>query len=977
MKAKQNKKGMNKLVLLLLALALVIAFAIYHSNASTRTAGSSKNKDDELIEEQFASLTPIRLGASEFIVDLPAGYTRQPLSQEAISQGQVGTYTCENNDMVVDVYNLPLIDRPSTLTTFAEKEASVHNADLKFDVVDGTMVAYFASEQEFDGTACQTMTYLLSADSGYVVLVLHQPSGNLVELGRRIFRSLRACDSFQLGESPYSIMISDDFIRDELTFDEAFEGHYGHYRSASSLVDIDLSQYRKADQPDTLATFAAQEAAKRDMQATTENINGIVVMTYACQEQYDGQVYNGRSYMFETDDSYIKLTFLMDGEGAAEEVSNIINTLAKRLQLGSSRYYLSVSGDYEAGKINQEDQVGAFSCKRTKLAFDVYEVSKEGKPASLQGYASQQASSYKAKAAVGELNNNEVAYYRVTQKDKETLSFVLDNAEQNTYLKVVFRLASFDQVDAALEIMQTLQSKPTVQLSGTPYTLTVPNDLIVGIVKHADSGQVGSYFGSESPVEFDVYEIAKTSEKLDTFATKRAKKHGGTAVLGTMGGANVAYYTSTRDCNGQDRNALTLLIDAGNAYEEVIFWLDDTPALELLDTIRSLKSRDEASAKTSAMLLRAESVQAQEQTDTVRIGVFEPTSGTYATGGKWETLGIDYAHQETPTVEIDGKTYKVELVKVDDGSSEESAAAAAEQLVKENVSVVLGSFNNVTSLAGSPYFADANIPAIGMSCTGPSITDGKAHYFRICYTDFSAGTLLASYAANELDAKTVYTLSEAGNEHDRSISHSFGQYFKYRGGTVLEGSFESGEKDFRPFLKEAIGEGVDVMFCPLTTKAGVELVKQAAELNVPFPILGTNQWDNKDKVAKAAKGTDLKVVISSLYTEGVSEPFDKGFKKWLKSDSSRLAANGGTNAIFSPTGMGYDGYYTALEALKAAGSTNPLYVMNALSRVSFTGITGSISFTSEGNADRGTVFMKTVNTDTGKWEYQMEYRVKK
>ena len=47
---------------------------------------------------------------------------------------------------------------------------------------------------------------------------------------------------------------------------------------------------------------------------------------------------------------------------------------------------------------------------------------------------------------------------------------------------------------------------------------------------------------------------------------------------------------------------------------------------------------------------------------TVKIGVFEPQSGDNGAGGKQEVLGMQYANTKTPTVEIGGETYNVELV---------------------------------------------------------------------------------------------------------------------------------------------------------------------------------------------------------------------------------------------------------------------------------------------------------------------------
>ena len=45
----------------------------------------------------------------------------------------------------------------------------------------------------------------------------------------------------------------------------------------------------------------------------------------------------------------------------------------------------------------------------------------------------------------------------------------------------------------------------------------------------------------------------------------------------------------------------------------------------------------------------------------IKIGVFEPATGDSASGGKKEMLGMQYANAETPTVEIGGETYQVEL----------------------------------------------------------------------------------------------------------------------------------------------------------------------------------------------------------------------------------------------------------------------------------------------------------------------------
>ena len=133
-----------------------------------------------------------------------------------------------------------------------------------------------------------------------------------------------------------------------------------------------------------------------------------------------------------------------------------------------------------------------------------------------------------------------------------------------------------------------------------------------------------------------------------------------------------------------------------------------------------------------------------EKAAVVKIGVFEPASGDNGAGGKQETLGIQYANSVTPTVEIGGKEYKVQLEIVDNESSNDKAVTAASELISKGVSVVLGSYGSGVSIAASDTFAAANVPAIGVTCTNPQVTLGNEHYFRICFLDPFQGTVLAN-----------------------------------------------------------------------------------------------------------------------------------------------------------------------------------------------------------------------------------------
>ena len=80
-----------------------------------------------------------------------------------------------------------------------------------------------------------------------------------------------------------------------------------------------------------------------------------------------------------------------------------------------------------------------------------------------------------------------------------------------------------------------------------------------------------------------------------------------------------------------------------------------------------------------------------------------------------------------------------------------------------------------------------------------------------------------------------------------------------------------------------------------------------------------------------------------------------------------MTNNGGDDTIAAVTAMGYDAYYVALEALKAAGSPDKGAVKAALPGVTYTGVSGDIAFDDIGDAIRDTAYIKTSDNAAGAW----------
>ena len=352
----------------------------------------------------------------------------------------------------------------------------------------------------------------------------------------------------------------------------------------------------------------------------------------------------------------------------------------------------------------------------------------------------------------------------------------------------------------------------------------------------------------------------------------------------------------------------------------------------------------------------------------VKIGVFEPLTGDNGAGGKQEVLGMQYANYVQPTVDINGETYQVELEIVDNRTSAENGPSAAAELINKDVSIVLGSYGSGVSMSGGTVFAEAGVPAIGVTCTNPQVTSDCDVYFRICFLDPFQGTVLANYAYKELGVETAYLLGMLGSDYDQGLIYYFTQAFEALGGTVVAENFPEGNANFVSYINNAKSADAGVIFCPVSINYAQLIVEAAAAQGFEGAILGSDTLDS-NMVVEAAKGTDTKLYVTTFYQEGGAPEFDKGIKEWINANPDALTNNGGNDMIAAVTAMGYDAYFTALEAIKAAGSTKPADILAALPGVTYSGISGEIAFDDIGDAKRDAAYIKTANTETGEWDF--------
>lgn len=358
--------------------------------------------------------------------------------------------------------------------------------------------------------------------------------------------------------------------------------------------------------------------------------------------------------------------------------------------------------------------------------------------------------------------------------------------------------------------------------------------------------------------------------------------------------------------------------------------------------------------------------------DVIKIGVFEPQTGENGGGGIQELQGARYANELRPTVTIDGVEYTIELDEVDNKSDKTEAVTAAQKLVADGVSAVIGSYGSGVAIAAGPIFADAKIPAVGCSCTNPQVTSGCDYYFRVCFLDPFQGSVMAQYAFDEGYTK-VATIEQLGDDYSTGLAAFFKNKFKELGGEIVtEQQFQTNQSDFKAVLTEVKASGAEAIFAPSSITTAPLIIKQARELGIEAPIMAGDTWYNSTIIDNAGAAEAEGMVCSTFFDEAddsnqVAVDFVKGYKEWLNADSKRIENNGGNDAIVGNTALCFDTYNVIVDAIEAAQSTNGEDIKAALQTIEHEGVTGNITFNEIGDANKDTAYIDIVKD--GKFEF--------
>lgn len=348
--------------------------------------------------------------------------------------------------------------------------------------------------------------------------------------------------------------------------------------------------------------------------------------------------------------------------------------------------------------------------------------------------------------------------------------------------------------------------------------------------------------------------------------------------------------------------------------------------------------------------------------EVIKIGVFEPLTGSNAAGGQMTVEGIELANKKVG--EVLGK--KIELVIVDNKSEKVEAANSVSRLIdNDKVVAIIGSYGSSLSMAAGDIIKEAKIPTVGCSPTNPLVTVGNEFYFRVCFIDPFQGTVMANYAFKDLGAKTAAIIQDVQQDYSVGLSNYFVKAFQTLTGSeasiVGTSSYATGDQDFSAQLTNIKSLNPDVIFAPGNYGESALLIKQARELGITIPILGGDTWEAPDfldigKEAVEGAAFSSHFTAASPMTD-VSKTFLADFKEEYDADANAFAA------------LGYDAYMLIVDAITRAGKADSASIQEAIKTTTdFVGATGNITLDENGDAVKSAVINKVVD---GEFKYLM------
>ncbi|MFM6009586.1 MAG: ABC transporter substrate-binding protein, partial [Dolichospermum sp.] len=182
------------------------------------------------------------------------------------------------------------------------------------------------------------------------------------------------------------------------------------------------------------------------------------------------------------------------------------------------------------------------------------------------------------------------------------------------------------------------------------------------------------------------------------------------------------------------------------------------------------------------------------------------TLAVVARSAEWVLRGVAQAQEQfNRNKGLTGRL--LEIVIANDDNDPKQAQQIAQQLVKDDsILGVIGHNSSDATKAALPEYEKAKLAVIASTSTSILLLQNPV-FFRVVYSDETAGKALAKYAFNNLNVKRVVVFINPQSIYSDSIREEFTRHFEKLGGKVVR-NIDMNASSFN--AKEEVAKSVDI-----------------------------------------------------------------------------------------------------------------------------------------------------------------------
>jgi branched-chain amino acid transport system substrate-binding protein len=311
-------------------------------------------------------------------------------------------------------------------------------------------------------------------------------------------------------------------------------------------------------------------------------------------------------------------------------------------------------------------------------------------------------------------------------------------------------------------------------------------------------------------------------------------------------------------------------------------------------------------------------------------------------------------------LDIGGVKYKVEVIHEDNEYKGESAAAAATKLIVEDeVLAIIGAYSSQQAIPTGEV-ADANkTPCISPWSTNPRTTENRPWVFRACFLDPFQGPVVANFVTEEFGFTKAAVLYDVASDYPKGLAEFFKSAWEElhgEGSVVAFETFTSGDVDFSAQLTKIKGSDAEFFFTPQYYSEVPLIAKQAHELGLDMPIMGSDSWGSAELMPLCGDdcvGYYFSTHYAAAGAKGATKEFIDRYTEKYGYVPDDVAALTWDTALIVQQAIQDCGKLTGdLEADRKC-------IRDALAKIKdFDGITGKMTFTEDGDPIKCAVIVK-------------------